>query len=157
MLGWTDLSNAYDAGYKWGENLGNKASDLFSIDGLMKSLGVDANSIGSGSGTNDLAKALNGGFDGNNLKNPALDKIANNTGDTAKNTGKMADDEEDFSYLRQLAERQAIQRYTLTDLKIDMTNNNSIASGLDYKEMMARLAKELSRAVMTTAEGVTQW
>ena len=106
---------------------------------------------------NDLAKALNGGFDGNNLKNPTLDKIANNTGDTAKNTGKMADDEEDFSYLRQLAERQAIQRYTLTDLKIDMTNNNSIASGLDYKEMMARLAKELSRAVMTTAEGVTQW
>ena len=108
-----------------------------------------------------LVKAFNGGFNGNNLKNPALDKIAgntdkikNNTGETAKNTEK---EDEDFSYLRQLAERQAIQRYTLTDLKIDMTNNNSIASGLDYKEMMARLAKELSRAVMTTAEGVTRW
>ena len=155
MLGWTDLSDAYDKGYNWGESIGNKVSNFFSMDELMKSLGVDSGSIGSG--TNDLAKALNGGFDGNNLKNPTLDKIANNTGDTAKNTGKMEDDEEDFSYLRQLAERQAIQRYTLTDLKIDMTNNNSIASGLDYKEMMARLAKELSRAVMTTAEGVTQW
>lgn len=145
---YTDLSEAYDKGYAWGEKFENKFKDK---------LGEIGESISGGS-TNDFIKGLTNGFDNtgssSNLTNPALDKIAKDTGDIAKNTGKS---EEDFSYLRELAEREAINKYTLTDLKIDMTNNNNISNGVDSDNLMQRLAKQLSEAVLSTAEGITPW
>lgn len=135
------------AAYNWGQKFENKFNDKTSK--LAKAI--------TGTNSNDFAKALQGGFDdaaASNLDSPTLDKIANDTGDISKNTSKS---EEDFSYLRELAEREAINRYTLTDLKIDMTNNNNISNGVDADGVMKRLAKELSRAVLTTAEGVTPW
>jgi tape measure domain-containing protein len=145
-----DLSEAYDKGYKVGAQ--------FEKDVKGKFKGLTEYFSGEGDKTNDFYKGLTGGFNNPATSgatgNPALDKISKDTGDISKNT---SDSEEDFSYLRELAEREAINRYTLTDLKIDMTNNNSINNGVDADNMMKRLAKELSRAVLTTAEGVTPW
>lgn len=162
-LGTQDVRNAYDFGAGLGDKLSSGTQDLFgsgkdklsslfdklSGSNLKDLIATKDTSKSGGSGVDDLTKALNGDFN-----NPALDNIAKDTGAIADNTG---DAEEDFSYLRELAEREAINRYTLTDLKIDMTNNNSINNGIDADNMMKRLAKELSRAVLTTAEGVTPW
>lgn len=100
------------------------------------------NVLGKLDDTNDLQKAVTNGFDnnGSSVKNPALDKIEKNTADTAKNTSK---DEEDFSYLRELADRDSINRYTLADFKVDMTNHNTISNGVDGESLFLKLAKEI--------------
>ena len=143
-----DLSEAYDRGYKVGAQFEEDVKSKFK--GLSEYFGGDDQ--------NDFYKALSGGFDnpavGGATGNPTLDKISGDTGDIAKNTGKS---EEDFSYLRELAERESINKYTLTDLKIDMTNNNNISNGVDSDSVMRRLAKQLSDAVLSTAEGITPW
>lgn len=145
-----DLSDAYDRGYKVGADFENSVKEKFK--GLSEYFGEKEGE------TNDFYKALTGGFDNPATSgatgNPTLDKISGDTGDIANNTGKS---EEDFSYLRELAEREAINKYTLTDLKIDMTNNNNISNGVDSDSVMKRLAKQLSEAVLSTAEGITPW
>ena len=97
----------------------------------------------------DLAKGLTGGG-----SNPALDEIAKNTGDIAKSTEGLAASEEDLSYMRDLAEREAINRYTLTDLKVEMTNNNNINSNMDLDKVVDYLQEKVYEGVLSTAEGV---
>lgn len=156
-LGYLDLSDAWDKGYNFGDKVENKVSDFFSGGNLDK-LDKLAQSV-EGAKVNDFAKALDGGFDdpatgggSSNLKNPALDKIAGNTEDIKNNTGETAENTEDYSYLRNLAERQSIQKYTLTDLHVNMTNNNSVSSNVDVKEFIGAIAKQLANAVLNNCE-----
>ena len=159
VLGYLDPGKAYDKGYSFGDKVQKKVSGFFSGGDLEKLTKIGevtdlAKGLDKGGYPNDVAKALDGGFDNPNYKNPALDKIAGNTDDIKKNTGDTAENTagEDYSYLRKLAERQSIQRYTLTDLKVDMTNNNNIASSLDVKDFIGAIAKQLADAVVNNAE-----
>lgn len=159
VLGYLDPGKAYDKGYSFGDKVQKKVSGFFSGGDLEKLTKIGevtdlAKGLDKGGYPNDVAKALDGGFDNPNYKNPTLDKIAGNTDDIKKNTGDTAENTagEDYSYLRKLAERQSIQRYTLTDLKVDMTNNNNIASSLDVKDFIGAIAKQLADAVVNNAE-----
>ena len=147
------------AGAEFGDNAGERLSKLTSglkdVGGdLMGKVGGGIGDFGSGLGDlvktggnssvpgvdDDVAKALTGGYDGGN---PALDKIAGDTGKIADNTGSLDTNSEDTKYLRELAEREAINRYTLTDLNVNMTNNNNIASGYDADDLGRRLWRSL--------------
>ena len=155
-LGYLDLGNAWDKGYNTGKDIEDSVSNFVTgknIDDLMKEL--------ENGKTNDFVKALEGGFDtpnvdNPNVKNPALDKIAGDTGDIAKSTGATADNtassDEDLKYMRRLAEREAMNRYQLTDLKVEMTNNNSISSNVDANEVMRGIVKQITNAAKTNAE-----
>lgn len=149
-LGYFNPSDAYNKGYDWGSNVSNKFDDLMSGKGLEGLLNPTAGK------TNDLIKALNGGFDDQKAKNPALDKIANNTDGIKDNTGATAENtassDEEFKYMRRLAEREAMNRYQLTDLKVEMTNNNSISSNVDANEVMRGIVKQITNAAKTNAE-----
>lgn len=144
-----DVGASYMKGYEWGDSLSDKISGVisgekFGVDGLGDITNGGSNNL------NDFGKALSGGY-GNN---PALDNIAKNTGDIADNTSSLAMSEKDLSYMRDLAEQEAINRYTLTDLKVEMTNNNNINSNMDLDKVVDYLQEKVYEGVLSTAEGV---
>lgn len=161
-----DKSAYFDKGQTWGDDKMAQLKNFFSgknykdltgtqeLKDLIEKYGagnVDKyGNLKDGSPLNDLGKAVGGGY-GNN---PALDKIANTTGDIAKNTADIAASDEDLSYMRDLAEQEAINRYTLTDLKVEMNNNNNISSNMDLDSVVDYLQKKVYEGVLSTAEGV---
>ncbi|MDE6492347.1 MAG: hypothetical protein K2L37_04275, partial [Lactobacillus sp.] len=118
------LDSAMISGYNWGSNLGKKVLDT------AKNLGNNLASSGLGDLIND---------------------IANNTADTASNTNLT---NEDLEYLRNLAERDTINRFTTSQIKVEMINNNSIASDLDIDGVVNVLTDKLNEQLAMQVEGV---
>lgn len=82
----------------------------------------------------------------------ALGDIAKNTGDTAKNTGKST---EELSYLRDIAEREAINRFTTAEIKVDMSGmSNRIDGNMDIDGVISYFTDSVEEALVTAAEGV---
>lgn len=138
--GWA--GDAFDAGANWGDGVAAGVSDA--IGGLFDTDLGAATDYGTGMG--DL-----GGF--------ALDDIAGNTGETAANTGAAADaltaTTEELEYLRDIAERDAINRFTTAEVKIDMTGmTNRIEGGADLDGVISVLTDGFTEALLTAAEGV---
>lgn len=151
-----DVGNFTNKAYEWGENLKweDKISSYFK-DGKDKTAGeleniknLLAGNGGDNSGLSDLGKGLTGGFGDTN---DALNRIANNTKSI---DSSLSASDEDLSYMRDLAEREAINRYTLTDLKVEQNNNNNFANGVNAQEMLNLLKKILHEGVQSTANGV---
>lgn len=112
------------------------------------SKGIDAK-IGGMFNTGGLGDSS--GFD--------LGDIAAYTGETADNTGKTADalavTEEQLEYLRDIAERDAINRFTTAEVKIDMTGmTNRIDGSADLDGVISQLTEGFTEALVTAAEGV---
>lgn len=103
----------------------------------------------------DLGAAENYGAD-----SPfAPDDISNNAALTAANTGATADaltaTTEELEYLRDIAERDAINRFTTAEVKIDMTGmQNRIEGGADLDGVISALTDGFTEALLTAAEGV---
>lgn len=61
----------------------------------------------------------------------------------------------DFSYLRDLAERDAINRFTTAEVKIDMSGmTNSLNNEADLDGLLNKLTEGFSEALLISAEGV---
>ena len=123
---------AFDLGYNFGEGIDSKVSGLF--DGsAMDSMGA---------------------FDIGNT----LDGIYGNTGDTAGNTAAMSDaldiTEEDLSYLRDIAEREAINRFTTAEIKVEQHNENHISKDTDLDGIMDAWANDFAEKLDVSEEGV---
>ena len=128
--GWA--SDAFKAGAAWGDGVADKVSGFFSGgDGSS----LDAFNLGS-----------------------TLDGVYSNTGDTAGNTAQMADSlsatEEDLKYLRDIAERETINRFTTAEITIEQTNNNTISSDMDIDGVMEKWNADFTEILETAAEGV---
>lgn len=95
-------------------------------------------------------KGSDAGFDWNAL--------VSGVDNTASNTAKMADSmditEENLEYLRDLAEQEAVNRFTTAEIKLEMTNNNQINSDMDLDGVVNYLEEKLYETMVVAAEGV---
>lgn len=134
--GWA--SEAFQAGAAWGDGIADKVGGLFSFDtGSLDDY------------TSDYNTGL--GYD--------LSGIADDTGSIAESTGGIADSlnvsNEELEYLRDIAERDAINRFTTAEVKIDMTGmTNNIDGGADLDGVIRELTDGFTEALLTAAEGV---
>lgn len=141
--GW--VSDAFNAGANWGDGVASGVSDavsgLFDMD-LGAATDYGAGGLGTG-GYGDFA----------------MDDLLGNTGQTAANTGAAADalstSTEELEYLRDIAERDAINRFTTAEVRIDMTGmTNRIEGGADLDGVISTLTDGFTEALLTAAEGV---
>lgn len=141
--GW--VGEAFNAGANWGDGVASGISDavggLFDMD-LGAATDYGAGGLGTG-GYGDFA----------------MDDLLGNTGQTAANTGAAADalstSTEELEYLRDIAERDAINRFTTAEVRIDMTGmTNRIEGGADLDGVISTFTDGFTEALLTAAEGV---
>ena len=85
-----------------------------------------------------------------------LDNIYGNTGDIAGNTAKVADSldslEYDISYMKDIADRESINRYTLVEVGgITNNNHNTISSDMDIDGVMEKWNDDFTEVLETAA------
>ena len=81
------------------------------------------------------------------------------TAEVAENTATIASGlegtKEDLKYMRDIAEQEAINRFTTAEVKIDMTGmTNRIDSSMDLDGVLSKLTDGFAEALAITAEGV---
>lgn len=84
--------------------------------------------------------------------------IAGNTDDTAKNTAKAANSleitGEDLKYLRDMAEKDYVNKFTTAEIKVNMTNHNKIDKDIDIDGLSVKFCKKIEEDLASSAEGV---
>lgn len=129
-MDFVDYSDAASAGYKFGEGIASKISGAFGVGDSLEAFDI-----------------------GN-----TLDGIYGNTGDTAANTAAAADalsyTEEDLAYLKDIAEREAINRFTTAEIHVEQHNENHISSAMDVDGIMDAWANDFAEKLDVSEEGV---
>lgn len=124
-----DYGDAWDAGYQFGEGIDAKAGSLF--DGGLESL----------------------------LGYNSMDGIDEQVTSTAENTGRMADSmelsEDDMKYIRDIAEREVIDRTVFSSITVDMGGvTNTVSNMADLDNIPQYLVNTIQRQMEVSAEGV---
>lgn len=136
-LGRFEYGAAFDMGYEFGQGVEDTVGGLFDFS-AMDSLGADA-------------------LDAYGLGN-TLDGIYGNTGDTAGNTAAMSEAldiaEEDLAYMRDIAEREAINRFTTAEIRVEQQNTNYISQDTDLDGIMDAWANDFATKLDVSEEGV---
>lgn len=138
--GWE--SDAFNAGAAWGDGIADKVSN-FSLSDVFGQ--IDIPNVGDyTSGFNDAI---------------ANSGVGDSIGNIDDNTGKIKDSldvtEEDLKYLRDIAEQEAINRFTTAEINVDMSGmQNTVNSGDDIDGFMTKLTDSVNEAVDNMTEGV---
>lgn len=139
-LGRFEYGAAWDAGYSFGEGIDE------SIANFDPSSLFDTNVPGA----DDYANLGNYGS--------GIGGIGSGVDDIAGNTGKIADSmditEEDLKYLRDIAEQEAVNRFTTAEITIEQTNHNTVSGKMDLDGIVSGLTDAANEAVDKIAEGV---
>lgn len=75
-------------------------------------------------------------------------------GNTAAAAGALAKTSEDLKYLKDIAEQETINRFTTAEIKVEMTNNNTVNNANDLDGMVSSLSELVSDAMESVAKGV---
>lgn len=139
--GWA--SDAFNAGAAWGDGIADKVSN-FSLSDVFGQ--TDIPNVGDyTSGFNDAI---------------ANSGVGDSIGNIDDNTGKIKDSldvtEEDLKYLRDIAEQEAINRFTTAEVTINQTNNNNVSSDTDLDGFISALDDAMGEAIDEVTNGGTE-
>lgn len=132
-----EYGEAYKAGYQFGKGIDDKISGLSNFKMPPNQANSPKNVNPPPYVPNDLEKDVK---------------------KTAGNTGAIKDSvtatKEDLKYLRDIAEREVINRFTTAKITVRQTNNNKIKSGMDIDGIVDKLTNKVNEAMEIAAEGV---
>lgn len=124
-------TDAWNTGYNAGESLEDRVSGMFNLENTIS----------------DAQSSLDAASFGNTLGD-----IAGDTSDIADSVDKTT---EELEYLRDIAEQEAINRFTTAEVKVDMTGmTNRIDSSMDIDGVINQFTAGFVDALSTAAEGV---
>jgi hypothetical protein len=125
--GW--VQEAFKDGADWGDSVADKLGS-FSIDETLDDVYT---STGEGS---------------------VADMLNNINGNTSDISDGVNISNENLKYLRDIAEKEAINRFTTAEIKVDMTNHNNISSDADLDGIVNALSEGLLEEMSAVAQGV---
>lgn len=132
-----DLNEAYNQGYKQGQEWADNATEVWDRY------------------SDSLVKYIQPNISGNSVADPTLmetiDQLKGNTDDIVNNTKVSS---EELKYLRDIAERDVINRFTTAEIKIENNMNNNINSDRDLDGIVNYITTEMYKAASSTAEGL---
>lgn len=138
--GWA--SDAFNAGAAWGDGVADKVSN-FSLSDVFGQ--TDIPNVGDY--TSGFSDAI------------ANSGVGDGIGNIDDNTGKIKDSlditEEDLKYLRDIAEQEAINRFTTAEVTINQTNNNNVSSDTDLDGFITALDDAMGEAIDEVTNGGT--
>ena len=129
-------TDAYKNGAAWGDGVSDKVKNAVNNKAT--------NIPNTGDYSAQLANAAN--------------TAAANAGKTADNTNKISKQleitSEDLKYIRDIAERDVINRYTTASITVNQTNNNTINNDMDLDGVTEHLRSTVEEQMNAAAEGV---
>lgn len=138
-----DYGDAARAGYLFGEGIENTIKD-FDLSSLFE------NNIPSPDDYNEMF--------GGSPWDGALDNIGSGIEDIAGNAGRIADSmditKEELKSICDMAEQEAVNRFTTAEIHIEQTNHNTVKGGMDLDGVIEKLTESVNEAVEAAAEGV---
>lgn len=157
-IDYIDDTGAMNAGYEFGAGIEETVSN-FNLSDIFGSGGLPGSQE---SPLKDLASQFAGV-----VGNPGADDsfggitegMSDNLGSIAGDTGAIKDSmditQEDLKYLRDIAEQEAINRFTTAEIHVDMSGmSNTVNSGDDLDGFMSKLTDSVYEAVDNMTEGV---
>ena len=131
--GW--VNDAYTAGAAWGDGVTSKIKNTLS----SKATNIpNANNYPNALASSNAATAAN-------------------TADTAKKTAKTANtlsaSSEDLKYLRDIADREYVNKFTTAQIKVEMINHNNVNNDMDLDGMAEHLRSKIEEEMNAAAEG----
>lgn len=142
-LGWErkDVKASFTAGAEFGDNLADKVKN-FSLSGVIEGL------TASDASENAIDELI-----------PNFDQLAGNVGDINDNTKGIKDSvdisDEDLKYMRDIAEQEAINRFTTAEISVDFGGvSNNINSDIDLDGFMETFTDRIVESASVAAEGI---
>lgn len=112
-----DVTDAYGSGYDWGQGVEDKVKDFFGGTGDES--------------TDSLAEDLLGGlgdYGGYGGGGGAAENLSNIANDTSNISDSLDVSQEDVKYLRDIAEQEAINRFTTADINVNMSGMQNVVN-----------------------------
>lgn len=134
-----EYSGAWDAGYSFGEGIDESIAN-FNLSDIFGATDIPS------------VEDYTSGFSG-------IGGLGSDVGSIADNTGAIADSmditEEELKYMRDIAEQEAVNRYTTAEISVDMSGmQNNINNNDDIDGFVSKLTDSVNEAVDNMTEGV---
>lgn len=131
--GW--MSDAFQKGAEWGDGISEKISN-FSLSDLLGKTEIPPD---------DYTEMYEG-------MGESLESISDDTGNISD---AMDIAEETLKYMRDLAEQETVNRYTVAEINIDQSGmQNTVKNGDDLDGFMSSLTDAVNDAIDSITEGV---